>query len=370
MVIGGYIGFNTYEGVFGEWINDTFLKNIYSLLILGAYGLAFILATSGLAWFLGNHPINKQKKLEQEEVEALAKEEELKQQQILQKKQELEKQKEERLQRERLAKEQEELDKQKEIQRLNSLPKCPSCSEPLDEKNNTFTRTLKDKKISNIKITHKEFEFYNHIGDISKINSIRCHHCNNSFDEETFEENASKTIKAKCPNCESFDTKFIEKESIDSDGVPTYSVVCKCNGCNHSWSSTQKEEQLNQQKQAELEQKRQEAIAYEKQQEKQKQQAQEQKERELELKERELAIKQQELEEQAKREAQISANKSRETPKQKVRDGIKVKYRIRGIGTDQEEVVQSNSEAEARRIIQAKYPNMGLHIISTMYNYK
>ncbi|MEA2050782.1 MAG: hypothetical protein U9O56_08640, partial [Campylobacterota bacterium] len=295
MVIGGYIGFNTYEGVFGEWINDTFLRNIYSLLILGAYGLAFVLVTSGLAWFLGNHPINQQKKLEQEEAEALAEQEELKQQQILQKQQELEKQKEERLQREKIAKEEEELAKQKEIQRLNSLPKCPSCSEPLDEKNNTFTRTLKEKKVLNIKITHKEFEFYNHVGDISKINSIRCHHCNNSFNEETFEESASKTIKAKCPNCESFDTKFKQKETIDSDGVPTYSVVCKCNDCSHSWHSTHKEEQLKEQKQAELEQKRKEAIEYQKQQDKQKQQAQEQKERELELKEKEIALKQQQL---------------------------------------------------------------------------
>jgi len=301
MVIGGYIGFNAYEGIIGDWINDTFLRNIYSLLILGIWGLVFILVALGLTLFLGEHPIKWEEERKKEE----------------------------------------ELAKQQELKRLNSLPKCPSCNEPLDEINNTFTRTLKEKKVSNIKITHKEFEFYYHIGDITKINSIRCHNCNNSFDEEIFEENASQSIKAKCPVCESFDTKFIENELVDNDNIISYSVVCKCNDCSHSWHSTQKEEQLKEQKQAELEQERKEAIEYQKQ-----------------------------LDELAKMTTQTSANQQRETTKQKVRDGIKVKYRIRTIGTDQEEIVQSNSESEARRIIQAKYPNMDLHIISTVYNYK
>jgi len=57
----------------------------------------------------------------------------------------------EKIERERIAKEQAEIAKQKEIERLNSLPKCPSCNEPLDEINKTFTRTLKEKKVSNIK---------------------------------------------------------------------------------------------------------------------------------------------------------------------------------------------------------------------------
>ncbi len=58
------------------------------------------------------------------------------------------------------------------------------------------------------------------------------------------------------------------------------------------------------------------------------------------------------------------------TPKQKVKNGMVVKYRIRTIGTDQSEIVQTNSEAEARRIIKAKYPTMDIHIISAMYNYE
>lgn len=58
------------------------------------------------------------------------------------------------------------------------------------------------------------------------------------------------------------------------------------------------------------------------------------------------------------------------TPKQKVKNGMIVKYRIKTIGTDQSEIVPAGTESEARRIIKAKYPTMDVHIISVMYNYE
>ncbi len=208
----------------------------------------------GLNYLIGNHPVNDKKKVAEEEAKILQEQEELKKQNILLKKQKLEQQVQARIKREQIEKEEKELDKQEEIKRITLLPKCPSCSEPLDHINNTFTKTLKDKQISNIKITHKEFEFYTHIGDITKINTITCNSCHNSFDEELFEKSVSKKIKAKCPNCESFETKFIQKEYTDEEGdVIEYSIKCHCNDCENDWDAVQLENQLIEQKEKEYE---------------------------------------------------------------------------------------------------------------------
>ena len=75
-------------------------------------------------------------------------------------------------------------------------------------------------------------------------------------------------------------------------------------------------------------------------------------------------------EKKAKKQKVSKSQNETNTPKQKVKNGMIVKYRIRTIGTDQSEIVQTNSESEARRIIKAKYPNMDIHIISVMYNYE
>lgn len=46
---------------------------------------------------------------------------------------------------------------------------------------------------------------------------------------------------------------------------------------------------------------------------------------------------------------------------------MKVVYRIKGIGHDQTEEVNTTSESEARRIIKAKYPSTNIHISTITY---
>jgi len=74
-------------------------------------------------------------------------------------------------------------------------------------------------------------------------------------------------------------------------------------------------------------------------------------------------------EKKAKKQKVSKSKNEINIPKQKVKNGIIVKYRIKTIGTDQSEIVPAGTESEARRIIKAKYPTMDVHIISTMYSY-
>ncbi len=73
---------------------------------------------------------------------------------------------------------------------------------------------------------------------------------------------------------------------------------------------------------------------------------------------------------QNKSDSNLNTLNNKNIVKPKVKNGIIVKYRIKTIGTDQSEIVQAGTESEARRIIDAKYPTMDVHIISTMYNYE
>jgi|GEM_PF-6660570 len=363
LLIGGYVGYIIYTGNLTIWINSTFLKAIGGLLLLGIGLLSLGLMGIGFKFFIGNHPINDKKKEFEEESKILQEQKEIK-------KQKLEQQVQARIKREQIEKEEKELDKQEEIKRINLLPKCPSCNEPLDHINNTFTKTLKDKQISNIKIIHKEFEFYTHIGDITKINTITCNSCHNSFEEESFEKSASKKIKAKCPNCESFETKFTQKEYLDDEGdIMEYSIKCHCNDCKWDWDAVQLENQLIEQKERDYKIEQAKTQKYKLDQE-------ELKQKELKLKKKELEDKERKLEnekiilEQNKISSQSNFSNNQNSTKPKVKNGMIVKYRIKTIGTDQSEIVPAGTESEARRIIKAKYPTMDVHIISAMYNYE
>lgn len=74
--------------------------------------------------------------------------------------------------------------------------------------------------------------------------------------------------------------------------------------------------------------------------------------------------------EQNKNVSSTNTSNNQNTTKQKVKNGMIVKYRIKSIGTDQSEVIPAGTESEARRIIKAKYPTMDIHIINVMYNYE
>ena len=226
-----------------------------------------------------------------------------------------------------------------EKNRLDSLSKCPSCQEPLDYVNNTFSRIQKEENIINIKVLHKEFEFYDFIGDIERINTITCKHCQNSFDEDAeVEENGYKVTKVKCPNCESFETNY----SISQLGNTTsFEVICNCSDCGHNWYATEFQEELQQRKEKEIKRAK----------------KHKQRKREKEL---------QRLEEQKQQVIQ------QETPKSKASSSKVIGHKIRFIliyekGPQQdmtEELPGVYGQAAARKVIEAKYKTNSVKRIS------
>ena len=300
---GAYLANLLYTGVVGDSIKDTFLTNIYALVMLGGWGLSLMLILFGLGWALGSDPISVEKKR-------------------------LEKEAEEK----RLAEEQEE-------QRLSLLPKCDSCSAPLDSVTQTYTSELKETLNSEQIAKHYQYEFYNIYHDVTTIYTICCNNCNHCYDQEEIKKDVYITTKVECPKCENFDTEYSEVHSSNKD---YFTVSCHCNNCQNDWRATQRENDL--QKQYEEKLRREE-------------------ERRIQAAKDEEIAKQRRIEEAERKEQERKTQSAKQWVGQEVR--FIIMYKKGGSNTNlTERVMGVRGQAEARKAIEARYNSPDVQRIS------
>jgi len=320
LLAGGYLVYGLFTGIVGNFVQNSFLKNIYTLVMLAGWFMGPFMVMVGITWMFGGDPINTEReRLEKEaEEQRLAEEKEAEEQ--------------------RLAKEAEE-------QRLASLPKCDGCGSPLDSVTQTYTTELKKTVHTPPIAKYGEYGIFSIYQDITKTYEICCKNCNHCFLKEEIEENKFIELKAQCPQCEEFDTSYSEVHSLDKTH---FTVSCHCNSCGNDWRATQREEALQNSYEAKIK-KEAEDRAWQEKREKEKQ-------------------KEEELIQQRIQQNQANITNAQTTHKQRI--GVRVRYRIRGLsGHDIREVVPVNNPIEAEKMIKMKYPGQDIHIIGSEYAY-